>query len=592
MTNRVTMNTQSLQKAFPSVYGEFFSCYDLIISSCFSLNWWQEWATHESRQIVTKSKLPLKCYAGIKKIEWDVGIKFSECKFFNIVDKQFDVVDYQKVNKEYEWTMRQIIWFLRENNHTSSIEISFLSEIPRGHSLGFSDTSFAALALWLYLYVWKLKREVLDNYDEFLSSPACEEIIRFAWSLSLRPRYGNTIAQSIRTAFSNSSSVTVTCSERFEHDDSFEDVADNIHCEHYVLADKFWDTLVSDELPFDFGLIFSGIPEDSRQVERFKKADIVDFDKYKSFLHQTILSEQSQEHEIYAMKFLSREPLFTYASDLMILLNVRALYLLSQLFQRWHSPELMYQFIDNINHQRAILEIISGWNSFSDDFVFNFKKYQTHPDECLWITPLYSGKVWWGYLFFLPPGMSRKTLDLTIQEMKIEYPQIELEYCSYLDGDCKDWVQIEQFVSKSIFSHYVQKDKVFFKDNSGRSYVAEYKTIIEKETDCLLIDAIGRKLYFNWVKLTSKELPSQTTSVDVLEILFDTDCEDVTNAEFPTSSYTKNKNEMLGKIVLPLIKFMEEKTGQKFPLICKWSITEFYMKLGKSKTSIGIIKNI
>jgi len=54
-----------------------------------------------------------------------------------------------------------------------------------------------------------------------------------------------------------------------------------------------------------------------------------------------------------------------------------------------------------------------------------------------------------------------------------------------------------------------------------------------------------------------------------LDILLDNIGEDIENSEFPISSYTKNKNDMLSKIVIPLIKLCEESFGEKLPLICK-----------------------
>jgi hypothetical protein len=68
--------------------------------------------------------------------------------------------------------------------------------------------------------------------------------------------------------------------------------------------------------------------------------------------------------------------------------------------------------------------------------------------------------------------------------------------------------------------------------------------------------------------------------------------QDVANKEFEVSSYSKNKNEMIGKIVLPLISLIEKETGERFPLICKGSIYDFYMKLKQSIIKIAIIKKI
>ena len=49
---------------------------------------------------------------------------------------------------------------------------------------------------------------------------------------------------------------------------------------------------------------------------------------------------------------------------------------------------------------------------------------------------------------------------------------------------------------------------------------------------------------------------------------------------------------MLGKIVLPIIKLLEEKLKRKLPLICKWSIYDFYIKLEKTEIPIYIIQSI
>lgn len=45
-----------------------------------------------------------------------------------------------------------------------------------------------------------------------------------------------------------------------------------------------------------------------------------------------------------------------------------------------------------------------------------------------------------------------------------------------------------------------------------------------------------------------------------MNILIDRIGEDIGNNDFPLSSYMKNKNEMLGKIIIPLIRFIESNT--------------------------------
>ncbi|MEI8009331.1 MAG: hypothetical protein WCI00_08460 [bacterium] len=80
---------------------------------------------------------------------------------------------------------------------------------------------------------------------------------------------------------------------------------------------------------------------------------------------------------------------------------------------------------------------------------------------------------------------------------------------------------------------------------------------------------LNNKIFINGRKLTSEDLHSQTATVDILKILIENTGKDVSNRTFVVSSYSKNKNDMLGKIVLPFIELIEKETGKKMPLICK-----------------------
>jgi len=83
------------------------------------------------------------------------------------------------------------------------------------------------------------------------------------------------------------------------------------------------------------------------------------------------------------------------------------------------------------------------------------------------------------------------------------------------------------------------------------------------------LDAIDNKIYLNGKKLTSADLCSQSSTISILGKLLENIGKDVGNKELEVSSYSKNKNEMLGKIVIPIISLLEKETGKKLPLICK-----------------------
>jgi hypothetical protein len=122
--------------------------------------------------------------------------------------------------------------------------------------------------------------------------------------------------------------------------------------------------------------------------------------------------------------------------------------------------------------------------------------------------------------------------------------------------------------------------------------LGNYNEILTQEKTGLLLDMIHNKMYLNGKKLTSTDLCSQTTTINILYKLMENLGQDVRNKEFEISSYSKNKNEMLGKIILPLISLIEKETGEAFPLICKGSIYDFYMKLNPSIIKISVIKKM
>ena len=117
------------------------------------------------------------------------------------------------------------------------------------------------------------------------------------------------------------------------------------------------------------------------------------------------------------------------------------------------------------------------------------------------------------------------------------------------------------------------------------------KEIISKK-DWLLFDMINSKIYFFWEKLTSKDTPSQNGTIEVITRLLENIWEEISNKEFSASSYSKNKNEMLWKIILPMLRLVEEKTKEQLPIICKWWLTNFYVKMWDVNLKIWAIKRI
>lgn len=127
---------------------------------------------------------------------------------------------------------------------------------------------------------------------------------------------------------------------------------------------------------------------------------------------------------------------------------------------------------------------------------------------------------------------------------------------------------------------------------NGKIQLGKCENMIAEHKQGILLDMINNKMYVHGRKLTSEDLHSQTATVDILKILIDNIGKDISNKELPVSSYSKNKNDMQGKIIIPLLELVQKETGKKLPLVCKGSIYEFYLKLNPSDIDIAVIDKL
>lgn len=572
---RITMNTQSLQDKFPEVYRDFYARNDLVVSWCFILPWVREAWTYSKSFFRFKTSLPLKCYVWINKRN-DKNIVFSWVNFFDISNKKFEKIDYLKVNKEEEKIIDILKKELLKLGFTSWLDIEILSETARWHWLWFSGVSSALLSYWIYfLSKESLQEDLLNTYFK--------EIFSFSWKLDFISRYWDTYGHnSIFTLIPNSG---ISCFITDKIDINLENI-DEICNIYYEFKKINIDKNI--ELPFDYFLVFSWMPSDTKQVEFYKKIEHSD-NFISKFVEENI---SNNKKDIYLNKFSDVDFVSDLKFNMINLQNLNALYLLSEIYKKPHDYKLVDEFIKQINACRESVNFLENESNFAQDFLHLFKNNKVNQDEDIWVCQVYSGKLWWWYMVVTKHWLSRNTIYKTVEWLKRYYPNVELEYNSYIDWTCDDPVTVEQFISEWIYSKYIDKNKVVYKDNKWKNYLWDYSDIILNEKDWLIFDMISNKIFFNWEKLTSKDIPSQNTTIEVINRLLENINEEISNKDLPISSYTWSKNEMLWKIILPLLKFIEIKTWEKLQIVCKWSITDFFIKMWDVNLKIWTIKKI
>ncbi len=196
------------------------------------------------------------------------------------------------------------------------------------------------------------------------------------------------------------------------------------------------------------------------------------------------------------------------------------------------------------------------------------------------------------YVILFPkylPKYSSEQITLELQK-KFQKP-VSLLYSSKNDGMAHEGLKIEQFLQKNIFYKNAWDKNILLIDKVGSKILCSSQDdAMNKSKVWILVDTINQKIFINGEKLNSKDLLSQNATVDVLSLLLENLWSELESWLLPRSGYSKNKNEMVSKIIIPLMKLVDEKMSYQLPLTCKGNAQNFFLKLEKLEIDIFVMK--
>ena len=165
-------------------------------------------------------------------------------------------------------------------------------------------------------------------------------------------------------------------------------------------------------------------------------------------------------------------------------------------------------------------------------------------------------------------------------------------YSTWRDGTSHQWAKVDQFLSNKQYSQYIKKGTVVYSDMHGNKRIMTMSEVMALTQHWFLLDGVSKKIRYNGKKLTSKDLVSQSTTVDVLLMLFKHLNKDISNKKLQRSCYARNKNEMLSKVVLPFKKYVKNKTNMVLPLDCKWGLYDYMIRLWESAIPFHCVSKV
>lgn len=592
MQDRIKMNTESLQEKFNFVYQEFFSKHD-IVASASNVTTWLLWIS----SIKLCQKVPTKNYCWVKIIS-EKTIKFW--KVYSYIWTGFEELEYTSVNKKELELIKILEKFLNKYNFQLWLEINFLSENPRWHWFGFSWVSWALISYIFHLIVWLINMNTLENYDDFLKSNEFDSIHRLAWKLDYITKYWESIWSNSYFALLNYDLPMLYLTEKYDDEKIINDInyIDWIKKYAYKIKDFLWIQWGLNDIPLDYWIIFSWTKNDVEQIANVYSNYLTSINEVKQFMKIKLndnwidLDNTDIRNDLLNSDYQDLKDII-YTKFWYLNIFFRIMKSFELLFKNWFDDIVINNFLSVLKMNNHFYSLLENSNEFISIITEFFIKNKKNNKEDISIFPINTWKLWWSYVFVTKYNLSRNTIEKVVTDLKnIWYNWACLEYASWLDWKNDKWITLEQYISKWIYSKYVTQNNVMYINSYWDRYIWEYNDVLQKEMNYILLDKIGKKIYIKWRKLTSQDISSQSTTIEVLELILENIWKIINNNNLSPSSYSKNKNEMLGKIVLPFIELVRNEFWENIPLICKWSLNEFYLKMDKSNIRIWLIKKI
>jgi hypothetical protein len=588
MPNRQPMTTETLQKKFPDIYRKFFGEHNIVVSANNVINRWN-WVWESFNNFKILQKVPSKTYCGINYNKtWKVRVKYvyqyDWVHTNNFVYKDIDQIVYNiqnvcaHIEKQFELEKKP------------GIDISFLCENQSGH--GFSIPSLITLLMaFVSCYVsGDIDAEMLEDYDSFLKSEKFKNLYYKAWNFADVVSEAKSNWAAAYVSLHNYDLPMIYVSKNVRDNPIYE--TDQEKSETFAMPlHEFLGVKRPKELPVDFGVVYCGVDYDANHLYWLMQKYKNEIDIVQSYIFNKLEKNQIKKIPFY-FGDLNKDTFYDSFVNVGTIFHIKLLKAFDDLLNNSYNEKFMESLINNISEFGAFSTIVESENKMKHFIKESFEKNKIFEDEKIGICPLTSGKSGGSFLFVTKYQKSRTTVQRMIKDLYAKYGKsVFLEYCSWADWYSQDWISLNQDLSKNIYSDFVKSGSVLYKDNKWNSYIDDYDNIIKKEK-WILIDVVGKKIYINWKELNSKYLHSKSTTIEILEHLVVNHGEKLNNSDLPASSYSKQRNQMVGKIILPFKEMVKELFDRDLKLECTWNLYEYDIVLDEKIIKIGVVKEI
>lgn len=548
--------------------------------------------------LTMRQKLPHRLYIGIQKCE-NISCTFVNLESYDMKKKAFlSTTPYEGIKNIHalELIIKDILeslwsWFW--------CEMSILSEYPKWHGASFSSVLYTLLAVMIFIIADKLPLETIPTWW-FVHSHlfddvcllACYIKYKLVWSAGWCAPFMSLGLDIWPVLQIGKIDFSLFGEEKLSHN--------LLHLSSVVFAawhekKEYIDiqpiiTQKNQQLPRDIWLIHISKSHDSLREKELLVSQMSITQWWDWF--QWFAQQRNIHRDLYEV-FLSPYDVYGHISTL---LYTRLLYTMlayvSAEIKEWVERDFFGVLMDmawyhsSIEHNYTMLTLLYS--------VFDTCK--KHSNELAAFVPISSIKTWWSFLVIIPRHAERVTIDtMTTMLQNTHSSPAELVYASWKEPvHMYWWVEIRQYISEGIYSEYIAKWMAQLHLGLGEKKIWLYDELLLDEVvkQWILFDLIKRKILVHGEKVNHKVLCSQSATIEIMLYLFEHINEFVPNRLLPASAYSRNKNEMVNKILMPLQDLLQEHGDEPIEVICSWTLYERTICLKKRPLCIHILTHV
>ena len=615
--NEQKHSTDALQERHREMYDKFFAENDLVLSSpmwmCLATGLaWRAGAP----QIAVK--MPFRIYLGITKKKDVNTVSFGTPIIFDsendqFVKKESDFFDWDVSGTHLEKYIQEVLG----QSDFQGIEFNFLMEESGGRGCSFGYTALVIYALQMYYnYIDPSLAKEIRNLSTLEIAEGTSRLSQIFSDISINTtklsaiNYHYSVSGSIAYSLLNSTSPLVYFNEERAGSVSkrlFDLPPLNIQ-EDLSLAEswKFWgyrmDELVdgvSGPLPLDVVGIHAGRERQHRSTSEHVDCSVIpSFDKMRDKVREAFKKVviEDENHAPAFLKKLDIDGLYwqRFARG-QVYARVALFIKLHKLYQDKESTSRIIDFLGALDSMETINAPFEEGPSKNIQVIARAVKEKARErgvDVALRIQRW--GKMD-GDIFVVTRRQSfRKAVFEIVEELRETHSaRVHVNFSSWRDGWGETGAVVEQFLSKSIHSEFVEKGAcqlISCTDEKGT--VRTLETNVDPSHYDLFFDEVKNKVFVGGQSLTSKDLPSQKASIEIFEALIENIGACVWNSDLPRRTYSGYRNEFQGKIIGPLEKVLQEKTKKSLGITVNGQLSKYQVSWEPKGLKIGFLREI